>query len=172
MNRRPAHGRPDNPRPEPKAAAIVATADRLLRQLEREPTMLEHPEVEPKIHRLSERLAVFEQTGHSTGRHRTDHDQLAADDPSEQAGSDLELDLAAVRIPSEFVALLKRQVTESGLPLRVIAAKAKQKRVYSTISAALNRDKLPTIEVVEAIIAGCDGSEYVLQLFTTAWGPA
>ena len=169
MSRRPAHGRPGNPRPEPEAAAIVASIDRLLRQLERKPVMAEHPDVEPVIHRLSERLAVFEQAGHSPGRHRAEPGQLALDYPAESAGPELELDLAAVRTPGEFVALLKRQVSQSGLPLRVIAARAKQKRVYSTISAALNRDKLPTIEVVEAIIAGCDGSENVLQLFTAAW---
>jgi hypothetical protein len=168
MNRRPTQGQPDPLRAETDAAAIKATIGRLLGLLSRKPTMVEHPIVAPEIYRLAEWLVITsEQAGHNPGRHRAETSQ-----PSlgvRQAEAELELELAAVQTPAEFVAQLRQQIAQSGLTLREIAAVAKQQRVYSTISGALNRNKLPTIGVVEAIIIGCARDEYVLSLFMATW---
>jgi hypothetical protein len=130
--------------------------------------MVDHPTVAPEIYRLAEWLVfISEQTGHSPGRHRAETDQSFVREL--QAEAELELGLAAVQTPAEFVAQLRQQITQSGLTLREIAAVAKQKRVYSTISGALSRNKLPTLGVVEAIIIGCGRDEYVLSLFIATW---
>ena len=126
--------------------------------------MIDHPAVAAEICRLAEWLVITsEQAGHSRGRHRAETDQPSVREL--QAEAELELELAAVQTPAEFVAQLRQVIAQSGLTLREIAAVAKQKRVYSTISGALNRDKLPTIGVVEAIIIGCGRDEYALSLF-------
>jgi hypothetical protein len=149
--------------------AVKAAIGRLLGMLSRKPAMLEHPEVAPEIHRLTEWLATSAQSGHRPGRHRAEVGAPAVDGPGLDSELDLELELAAVQTPAEFVVQLRRQFEQSGLTLRAIAARAKQKRVYSTICAALNRNTLPTIEVVEAIIIGCGRDEHVLHLFTATW---
>lgn len=167
MNRRPTQGQPTPLRAETDAAAIKATIGRLLGLLSRKPTMVEHPIVAPEIYRLAEWLVVTsEQAGHNPGRHRAETGQPSR---SEQAEAELELELAAVQTPAEFVAQLRQQIAQSGLTLREIAAVAKQQRVYSTISGALNRNKLPTTGVVEAIIIGCGQDDYVLSLFIATW---
>jgi hypothetical protein len=55
------------------------------------------------------------------------------------------------------------------LSWRDIAARARQKRVASTICTAMKRDALPTREVIEAIITGCGGSQDDLEAFIAAW---
>jgi hypothetical protein len=168
MNRRPTQGQPDPLRAETEVAAIKATIGRLLGLLSRKPTMVEHPAVAAEIRRLAEWLVITsEQAGHSPGRHRAEDGQPSVG--GRQAEAELELELAAVQTPTEFVTQLRQQIAQSGLTLREIAAVAKQKRVYSTISGALNRNKLPTIGVVEAIVVGCGQDEYVLSLFISTW---
>jgi hypothetical protein len=167
LSRRPAQGRPDA-RGDTDAAAIKATIGRLLRLLGRKPAIAGHPAVAPDIGRLTEWLATSEQAGHAPGRHRA-NSRPGSGRPGQEADLELELELAAVRAPAEFVAQLQRQIDRSGLTLREVAAAASQKRVYSTISAALSRDSLPTIGVVEAVIIGCGRDEHVLSLFAATW---
>jgi hypothetical protein len=130
--------------------------------------MVQHPTVAVEIHRLAEWLVITsEQAGHHPGRHRAEAREPSVYGP--QAETELELELAAVQTPADFVDQLRQQIAQSGMTLREIAAEAKQKRVYSTISGALGRNKLPTIGVVEAIVIGCGRDEYVLSLFIATW---
>jgi hypothetical protein len=130
MNRRPTQGQPDPLRAETEAAAIKATIGRLLGLLSWKPTMVEYPALAAEIRRLAEWLVITsEQTGHSPGRHRADGGQPSV--TGRQAEAELELELAAVQTPTEFVTQLRQQIAQSGLTLREIAAVAKQKRVYS-----------------------------------------
>jgi hypothetical protein len=147
-------------------AAITTAAIAGLCRLLAGPGVAEHPLVRRQLGKLEDLLAAIEQAGHSPGRHRAQ----AGERRRVRELSSLKPDPAAARTPAEYVTVLRQHIAWSGgASLRTIAARAKQSRVHSSIATALRRDKLPTLEVVTAIVVGCGGTEEDLRAFTLAW---
>jgi hypothetical protein len=147
-------------------AAIVSAAIAGLCRLLTSPGVAEHPLVRRKLRKLEDLLAAIEQADHNPGRHRAQTAEwrrvremtIAKPNP------------ASAQTAAEYVTVLRQHIAWSGgASLRTIAARAKQSRVHSSIATALRRDKLPTLEVVTAIVVGSGGTEEDLRAFTLAW---
>lgn len=83
---------------------------------------------------------------------------------------DLKPNPLAATNAAEFISGLWQQRAWSGEPSwRTMATQAHQAVVHSTMYAAMNGDALPKLEVVKAIIIGCDGNEEDLDAFAAAW---
>lgn len=76
-----------------------------------------------------------------------------------------------VRTAAEFVEALRQFRIWAGNPsFRDMARNCDRQMGYSTMCAVLRKDELPRrLEVVEAIITGCGGSDEDRQRFATAW---
>lgn len=76
-----------------------------------------------------------------------------------------------VRTSAEFVEALRQFRIWAGNPsFRDMARNCDRQMGYSTMCAVLRKDELPRrLEVVEAIITGCGGSDEDRQRFATAW---
>jgi hypothetical protein len=148
-------------------AAVTSIAIAGLRRRLRRPRVLDHPMVRREMRKLIEdALAAFnEPDAPSSGRHRASRAQAA-----EPGSLELKPDPASARTARELIEVLGRYKVWSGdLPWRAVAARARQKRVASTICEAMKRDVLPTRGVIEAIITGCGGSQDDLDAFIAAW---
>jgi hypothetical protein len=151
------------------ASSAIARLRRRLRQLR----TFDNPKLRRELHKLEEEIAArYEQDMPNPGRHR------ASSTPDEQGGQqaggpgdlDLKPDPATAQTARALIEVLVRYKVWSGdLPWRKIAARARQKRVASTLCAAMKRNVLPTREVIEAIITGCGGSQDDLDDFIAAW---
>jgi|HubBroStandDraft_1064217.scaffolds.fasta_scaffold10543_6 hypothetical protein len=161
------HAPADN---EAEAAATTTAIAGLRRRLSRQ-GIPEHPKVRRELRKLAEQIALVEQAGHNPGRHRVRPGLApAGQDDCETTAPGLKPDPATARNSAEYVTVLWQYRAWSGDPSwRQIAARAKQKRVHSTIYAAMRRSDLPKLEVVNAIITGCGGDTADLHAFTTAW---
>lgn len=172
MSPRLGHGADEDPQPDAEAeaeAAVTITAIAGLGRRLRRRGIREHPAVRQALRKLVEQVAPLEQAERRPGRHRAQA-RRPRDDEASEAWPDLKPDPAAARTPAEYTAALRHFKAWSGdLSWRKIAARAGQKRVHSTLHSALRRDELPTLEVVTAIVIGCDGSEDDLRAFTSAW---
>jgi hypothetical protein len=75
------------------------------------------------------------------------------------------------RTSAEFVEALRQFRIWAGNPsFRDMARNCDRQMGYSTMCAVLRKDELPRrLEVVEAIITGCGGSDEDRQRFATAW---
>ena len=154
--------------------AATTTAIAGLRRRLTHPGMFDHPMVRGELRKLEELLAAFEQAGRSPGRHRAQSGRMSGraggQRISDSARPDRKPDPATARTPADYVELLRQYRAWSGdVPWRTIAARAKQKRVHSTIYNAMRRDDLPTLEVVKAVVIGCGGGQDDLRAFTSAW---
>ena len=87
------------------------------------------------------------------------------------AGQNLRPDPAAAQTPAELAALLRRFRAWAGNPsYRDMAQRADHRAAASTMCKVLHRGELPArLDVVDAIIEGCGGSEEDRQRFATAW---
>lgn len=75
------------------------------------------------------------------------------------------------RTPAEFMEFLRQFRIWAGNPsFRAMARNCDHQMGYSTMCAVLRKNELPRrLEVVEAIITGCGGSDEDRQRFATAW---
>jgi hypothetical protein len=174
MSRRAGRGGHFDQRAELQAEAdATTTAIAGLRRRLIRPGVFENPAVRRELRKLDELLAAFEQAESNPGRHRASGripGRHGGQETAEVGSPDLMPDPASARTAADFVAVLRKYRAWSGdVPWRTIAARAKQKRVHSTIYNAMRRDDLPTLEVVKAIIIGCGGGEDDLCAFTSAW---
>jgi hypothetical protein len=120
-----------------------------------------------ELRRLEEQVtAQFAgQAGRRPGRHRQDGGQV-----SDAAGRDLKPDPLAAHTAEQFIQTLWQYKICSGDPSwRQMAARAGQRFVHSTLHAAMNRTTMPKLDVVKAIIIGCDGDDDDVRMFTSAW---
>ena len=82
----------------------------------------------------------------------------------------LKPDPVTARTPAELVAAVRQYRQWSGEPsFRTMAARARQTVAHTTMFMALKNDGLPRLDVVLAIVAGCNGSEDDRRAFATAW---
>jgi len=78
-------------------------------------------------------------------------------------------DPSLARTPAELMLALRWFKARSGATWRQVAAQSRQIRVHSTIWTAMQRNTLPTLDTVKAIIIGCGGTAEDLAAFTAAW---
>ncbi len=172
MSGRPGPGAQHDPQDEAViTSTVIAGLRGRLRRLRRL-RMLDDPVLRCELRRLEEELVIWnEDTAPNPGRHRAGGapGSRAGRPAGESGGPGLKPDPASARTAAELVEMLRRYVAWSGLSLRKVAARGGQSRVASTLCTALNREVLPTREVVEAVLIGCGGSQDDLQAFTAAW---
>jgi len=90
---------------------------------------------------------------------------------SDIAGENLRPDPAAAQSPAEVIEALRQFRAWAGRPsFRDMAARSGQRAGASTMWKALRAKELPArLEVIDAIVEGCGGSEQDRQRFATAW---
>jgi hypothetical protein len=166
--------KPEGPAADAEAEArqTVAIIAGLRRRLRNQRT-LRHPAVMRELHRLDIQLiGQMSGTGSRSGRHRSGVFKASADAAQVEdiAGFDLKPDPLSAATPAQFVAALREYRAWSGNPSwRKMAERAGQAVVHSTMHAAMNGDALPKLDVVRAIIVGCNGSQDDMRAFVTAW---
>jgi hypothetical protein len=85
-------------------------------------------------------------------------------------GFDLRPDPLDARTGAELVEMLRAYRIWAGQPsFRVIAARTWQKVGYSTLCTALGSTRLPSLDVVMAVIIGCGADEEYQRRWATAW---
>jgi hypothetical protein len=115
---------------------------------------------------LSERLGFLQKEKDIFAR-REDSQEPAQSYPFE-AG--FRPDPLAARTPSEFIEALRRYRVWAGEPsFHSMAARSGRSVSEATMHAALNRAVLPRLAIVDAIIAGCGGTDEDRKSFATAW---
>ena len=160
---------PDNPASAPAdieaRARITATIISGLRARLRDEKILRHNMVLHELHLLLEqmnsRLGLPEP---GRGRHR-------ADDTADDASGDdsLKPDPRSVTTPAEFLNALWQFRAWSGDPSwRRMAKQSRYRVAHSTMHQAMKDGALPKLEVVEAIILGCEGTDEDLRAFLAA----
>jgi hypothetical protein len=96
----------------------------------------------------------------------TVHDQVISDMP----GWDQFPDPVTAQTPADFVQILQRYRAWAGNPsYRVMERLCDRRFAASTIHTALHGENLPSLDMVQAIIKGCRGSDAHMVLFTSAW---
>jgi hypothetical protein len=151
-------------------ASAAATAIAGLRWRLRRQEILEHPKVLGELQKLEAQLA--DQLAHfdPPGRHRSAASEAIGQQISDADGIDLRPDPLKATTPAEFIDALRQYKLWSGDPSwRMMAKRAGQAVVHSTMYAAMNGDSLPKLDVVKAIILGCGGGEDDLSSFASAW---
>jgi hypothetical protein len=162
------------PRTDAEASALVAGLAAVRQQLNAR--LFKHPAVREELSELDAsiiRLANAEDT--NPGRHRSivmdgttsGGGLLAVDDVP---GYDTRPDPLSAITPDQFMTALRRFRARNGSPSwRKIAIRAGQVCVHSTLYAAMKLDTLPKLEVVQAIVTGCGGTQDDMRAFVTAW---
>jgi hypothetical protein len=153
-----------------ETAAIIADLRRRLRN----PRILRHPLVRNELSRLDLQLiGQTSGTGSHPGRHRSGVLRPGAgtsQSAGDLAGLDLKPDPLAATTAKEFMDALRRYRAWSGFPsLRKMADRSGQAFVHSTMHTAMQNDALPKLDLVKAIIRGCEGSPDDMDAFVTAW---
>jgi hypothetical protein len=160
-----------NPKADTEAMAInTATTIAGLRSRLGRPDILRHPKVRRELQALLELVAMLLGPAEpGSGRHRVNTGQADAH-TSDALTHDLKPNPLAATNAAEFIDALWAYRAWSGEPSwRTMANRAHQVVVHSTIYAAMNGSTLPKLEVVRAIIIGCNGSQEDLQAFIAAW---
>jgi hypothetical protein len=170
MNSRPYHDDDgqDSPRValEKEATIVANQISGLGYRLQQQREIREHPKVLGALFNLAELLPYPDE---AVGRHRSISQQI-----SDAFGDDLKPNPNTATTPAEFNGTLRQYKAWCGDPSwRAIARKAAKKTgivvIHSTIWNAVNSASLPKMEVVKAIVIGCDGSEDDLNSFVAAW---
>lgn len=90
--------------------------------------------------------------------------------PPDADGADLRPDPRLAATKPEFMAALRRYRAWAGdVSFRQMSRRAGSTVGASTLCTALNKDALPRLDVVLAVVNGCGGSEEDRQRFATAW---
>jgi hypothetical protein len=86
------------------------------------------------------------------------------------AGQNLCPDPSTASTPTDFMDTLRRYHTWAGRPsYRVMYEKCGHRYAASTIHSALHSNKLPKLDMVQAIITACGGTDEHRHAFATAW---
>jgi hypothetical protein len=85
-------------------------------------------------------------------------------------GHDLRPDPLTASTPAELMQALRQFRVWAGQPgYRVMSRRTGYRAAASTLCTALKSDKMPKLEMVQAIIEGCGGSKDDQRLYSTAW---
>jgi hypothetical protein len=84
-------------------------------------------------------------------------------------GHDFEPNPLAATTAAEFMAVLRDYRVWSGDPSWREMARRTGGVSHSTLYNAMNRDTLPSLRLVRAIVVGCGGNDNDLQEFSAAW---
>ena len=88
----------------------------------------------------------------------------------DQPGLDLCPDPRSARTPAEFMDVLRQYRVWAGRPsYRAMRDQCDQRFATSTIHAALKKDELPGLPLVQCIVTACGGSDAHQQTFASAW---
>jgi hypothetical protein len=100
-------------------------------------------------------------------RHRRPSpDRVISDVP----GVNMFPDPRAVRTPAEFMEALRHYRIWAGKPsFRVMQRQCGSRFVASSFCMALRSDKMPSLDLVQAVIIACSGLEEHQRAFTSAW---
>ena len=173
----PAHsGRSDSPRPADAEVAALRRAIAVVRGRLGRLESGQLPSVLPEVRSLEAELAaLIEDVGVRPGRHRSAvppvrPDRAESGQVDEAATPACTLDPAAIRTPAELITALRQlKAACPDASWRKMAARAGQRVVHSTMYAAMKGTALPKLEVVQAVVIGCGGSEADVVAFTAAW---
>jgi hypothetical protein len=168
---RRAPGGSAGPRAETEAQAInTAITIAGLRSRLGRPDILRHPRVKRELQALLEIVSsLLGPAEPGSGRHREDGESADAH-ASDALTHDLKPNPLAATNAAQFISALWEYRAWSGEPSwRTMATRAHHVVVHSTIYAAMNGSTLPKLEVVRAVIVGCNGSQEDLQAFIMAW---
>jgi hypothetical protein len=125
---------------------------------------LQDPRIQRELRKLEQDvLTQFEQTAPSSGRHRSEAGRTRS------CPLELKPDPLGARTAAEFTRVLRQYRAWSGMTYREIEARAGNDMVHSTIWTAMHGSALPSLDVVQAVLTGCGGSQDDLTAFTTAW---
>jgi hypothetical protein len=102
---------------------------------------------------------------------RTFHQRsLPACSPMARAGNNLRPDPLAASTAAELMAALRARRIWGGLPgFRMMSMRAGHRASPSTMCTALKGDKLPSLDVVRALVEGSGGDKEEVKLYATAW---
>jgi hypothetical protein len=162
---------PEEPAREAEATRTAVLIKGLGWRLLQRPEILEHPKVLAALRTFEEQ--VGEQLAYANknpGRHRSTTSTAVGQDISEVPGDDLKPNPLTATTAEAFIEVLGQYRAWSGdPPYRVMAERAGQAVVYSTMYNAMTGNALPKLHVVRAIIIGCGGGEDDMRLFDSAW---
>jgi hypothetical protein len=132
-----------------------------------------HPRVRSALSQLDEQLAGV--LGESRGRHRLV--TAAVTTPTDDSVADKTCDAVPKPNPQTVtttgelvIALRQYRACAGNVTFRQMAARAGYAVSHATMCIALNdRNVLPALDVVKAIIAGCGGDVDDQEMFAAAW---
>ena len=159
------------PGPDAEAAATTSALAGLVSQLRRQGKAM-HPLVRKQLRELGEELAeLLDDPNAEPGRHRSSaaghHESQQANEGSKPI---CKPDPAKIHSVSDLItALWQYKDWSPKVSWRKMAARSRHKVVHSTMYQAMRGTSLPKLEVVQAIIIGCGGSDADVQAFTLAW---
>lgn len=169
-----ASGRPDGlaTLTEPRAGrplARLAADIRKIRYQLATADIINQPKINAELHELYRH--VWSVQDQHAGRHRSQGSVRNPLEPlPDAAGFNLKPDPLTATTGADLVARLREYRQWAGEPpFRKIAERAQQKVSHSTIFVALNKEELPSLKVVLAVVIGCGGREDDQKAFTTAW---
>ena len=149
-----------------EAAATAAMISGLRKRL-CDPRLLKDPLVVSELRKLD--VQLDRQMSDSESRHGR-HRSATGPQVEDVSGYDLKPDPLSATTAAEFMATLRQYRSWNGDPSwRRMATRAGQVIVHSTMHTAMQGDTLPKLEVVKAIITGCEGSQEDMRSFVTAW---
>jgi len=124
--------------------------------------------------RLREELALARRERIQAQHERINAAQYASTGPrlviSDLPGTDLCPNPRTVQTPTELMDSVRMYWIWAGKPsYRVMERRCDRRFAASTLHAALHSDKLPGLEMIEAIIAACNGTLEHRQAFAFAW---
>jgi hypothetical protein len=156
------------PRAERPPARLAADIRRIRYQLATT-DIISQPKINVELTELYRQ--VWSVQDQHAGRHRSQGPVRNSSEPlPDAAGFSLKPDPLTARTGAELVARLREYRQWAGEPpFRKIAERARQKVSHSTIFVALNKEELPSLKVVLAVVIGCGGREDDQRAFTTAW---
>jgi hypothetical protein len=169
-------GRGDSPGPADAEVVATRRAIAVLRGRLGRLETAQLPSVLPEVRSLEAELAALvEDARVRPGRHRSAATPAGSDRREIRQVGDLAtiaggLDPAAVRTPAELItALWQFKASRPNISWRKMADRAGQQVVHSTMYKAMKRSVLPKLDVVQAVVIGCGGSDADVAAFTAAW---
>ena len=155
-----------------EAAKVAAAIARLRRRLQ-DPRLLAEAGGLSELRKLEDQLVPHLSVTRSPGRHRSG---IRHDDPrrgrqvEDVEGYSTKPDPLTATTARAFMEALRQYRDWAGkVPYRDMATRAGQVCVHSTMHAAMQKDQLPRLEVLKAIMTGCGASPEDIRAFVTAW---
>lgn len=135
------------------------------------PEALKHPKVRNELQLFDEQLAgQLAYSDGGRGRHRSIDDGAIGPHINDASENELKPNPHSATTPAAFIEALRQYRVWSGNPpWRMMAERANQAVVFSTMYNAMKGDELPKLHVVRAIVTGCGGNEADVISFVNAW---